>query len=119
MKSAKRLNPEIKFSSFLKKIPQNSKDNPIDKILTNKIVNDFSNTEIRNSHKQTGNDNNILTKEKIEELNNNTEAMKIEEVENPNEIQFFEREISYEEEANLRKALTNHFIFQELNEEIM
>jgi hypothetical protein len=36
-----------------------------------------------------------------------------------NDIQYFEREISIEEEANLRNALMNHFMFQDLNEEIM
>ena len=46
MKSAIALNPEIKFSSFLKKIPKNV-NNPIDKIIQEKIIKMLTTTLIR------------------------------------------------------------------------
>ena len=120
VKSTRGLNPDVKFSSFLKKIPQNEKNsnNAIDKIIQPKS----SNKDCLNSEKNTGNqigiDPNIVLKEKFGEFNNE-EIKKQECVENQNDVQYYEREISIEEESKLRTALTNHFMFQELNEDIM
>lgn len=120
------MHPELKFSSFLKKIPQNNKENPIDKIIQEKPINnhhDFNTSDVYNSGKQTGNEVTIAAggKDKLTDFNQeSTQAKKKDEHENPaNEIQYFEREISIEEESRLRSALTNHFMFQDLNEEIM
>ena len=120
MKSAIALNPEIKFSSFLKKIPKNV-NNPIDKIIqekNNKNVNDNINSDKQNSEKLLGDKHTNVGKEILGESINNG-AVKDKETDNPNEFQYFEREISTEEEAKLRSALTNHFIFQDLTGEIM
>lgn len=120
MKSTKGLNPEVKFSSFLKKIPQtgNGNNNAIDKIIQLKNTNLDGLNSLQNTENQTGNDPNSTVKEKFVEFNN-TEILKKECLENQNEVQYYEREISADEELKLRTALTNHFMFQDLNEEIM
>ena len=88
----------------------------MDKFLSDKQNNDVNLSDIQNSGKQTGNDfSHGLNKESQDFSNKN----KNEDPNNQNEIQYFEREISYEEETKLKNALTNHFIFQDLNEEIM
>ncbi len=119
VKSIKGLDPEMKFSSFLKKIPQNGKDNnkTIDKILHVKKSNpDCLNSQLNSG--QTGNDANNSLKDKLFECNN-MEPLKEECEINQNDVQYYEREISSEEELNLRTALSNHFMFRDLNEEIM
>ena len=113
------LNPEVKFSNFLKKIPANA-NNPIDKIIQEQPENnnDINISDVQGD-KQIWNENTKVDKEKIADFNVYEVKNFNEVVDNPNEILYFEREISTEEEAKLRSALINHFIFQDLNEEIM
>lgn len=135
MKPEKGMLPEAKFSSFLKKIPQSGNQiSHVDKIISlDKNVLGLSlnnSSDLRNSAKQTANNDTtnfsqaMNTNLRGSEINNNinlNKEQKIKEEIDPhtNEIQYLEREISYEEEMKLKKALMNHFIFQDMTEEIM
>lgn len=123
MKSNSFLNPKFKLSSFPKRISSNA-NNAIDKIIQEKpkTINDNNNhniSDIQSSEKQTLNELINVAKDKIVGINNNEAKKENEFSENEINVKYLaEREISADEEAKLRSALTNHFIFQDLNEEI-
>lgn len=104
----------------MKKIPQSGKenDNAIDKIIQQKNSNHDCLHSEQNTRDQTGYDINSASKEKLVEFNN-VELQKKDSNDNQHDVQYYEREISVEEELKLRTALTNHFLFQDLNEDIM
>lgn len=124
--------PDATFSSFLKNIPHAEKGiNHVDKIVSSdkniSSIDINNSSDLQNSGKQTGqNDtNNIqqvvnINARNSEVTNSIQDPKKKEDFEgHTNDIQYLEREISYEEETKLKNALMNHFIFQDLTEEIM
>lgn len=143
VKSKRNPDPEIKFSSFLNKNEDNNQDcqleNQIENLLNckNEMKNStafmhsgVSNNLMQKIYMQTNFSSNIkdsnhyLNSEKINNNNNlnknkNSDKNVISNSSNNNDLQYFEREISLEEEIKLKTSLSKHFIFQDLKDEIM
>ncbi len=119
----------MKFSSFLKNVPPGQVENQIDVYINNKVECKNSNSLINSlslHHSKIDYNTNFSNKKEIlNKLNSDKIVInldttnQIKTTNENNEMQYYEREISIDEENKLKTALSKHFIFQDLNEDIM
>lgn len=116
------MDPDIKFSSYLKNVPGQI-ENQIDRYLNSKNditkTNSFYHSELSG---QVNNTNVANSKtEIINKINNSgkDKAPYEDNQYNSNDIQYYEREITLDEELKIKNSLANHFIFQDLNDDVL